>query len=316
MNMERVLFILSNGMVSIVLQLQQDIQDSTKKVTDLLRRAKVIAVKLNLVDFWQWIESELNGYKLNSHIPEYRVIQWQPKAYNSYYGERSPITFRDSNDRDAFAHRAIGQSIAELDHIVQNRDDEKWLQIPYPEDIQIQMREFLNWGATQFTLLVTYTAVRGIIESVRDILLDWSLKLEKEWILWGEITFSEEEKQLAQWGTINHYTITNFGNFAWTVGAINDQATVIVNTQFNENELWEINKILIQLTDAIKILSLWEEKEFLLAQEIKSVQSLVREQPKETWWIQKWLSAVKRMLEGAWWDIIAQGFIIALKSFL
>ncbi len=282
----------------------------------MLRRAKIIAVKLDLVDFWQWIESELNGYKLNSDIPEYRIIQGQPKAYNSYYGVRSPITFMDSDDRDAFAHKAIGQSIAELEHIVQNRDDEKWLQIPYPEDIQIQMRELHKWVATQYTLLITFTAVRGVIESVRNILLDWSLKLEKEWILWHEITFSEQEKEIALNEKINNYHINVNGSFSWTIGEINDQAIVMVNSQLNENDLSEINKILLQLTDAVKVLKLWEEKEVLLAQEIKSVQSLVWEQPNEKWLIKNRLSMIKNMLLDAWWNIIAEGFITALSNFL
>ena len=49
-------------MSSIVIDLQNEITSSDCDVVNILRRAYIIAVKLGLKEFDQWISCELNGY--------------------------------------------------------------------------------------------------------------------------------------------------------------------------------------------------------------------------------------------------------------
>ena len=49
-------------MGSIVLELQNEIVSSNCDVVNILRKAHLIASKLKLADFDQWIKHELNGY--------------------------------------------------------------------------------------------------------------------------------------------------------------------------------------------------------------------------------------------------------------
>lgn len=58
-------------MSAIVLELQQDALNPSVSALNLLRKALVVATKLNIEEFQQWIELELNGYK-GAPIPEYR----------------------------------------------------------------------------------------------------------------------------------------------------------------------------------------------------------------------------------------------------
>lgn len=48
---------------SVVLELQRDALDRSVPITDLLRKAYVIAKKLHITDFEVWAGQELNGYK-------------------------------------------------------------------------------------------------------------------------------------------------------------------------------------------------------------------------------------------------------------
>src|SRR5258708_26555663 len=78
-------------MADLVSEMQAKALDSDTEVTDLLRMAKVVAVKLNLDEFLLWIESELGGYE-DLEIPSYRVLTGEMKARNPFHG-LIPVVF-------------------------------------------------------------------------------------------------------------------------------------------------------------------------------------------------------------------------------
>ena len=73
-------------MSSIVIDLQDEILSSDCDIVQILRRAHVIAVKLGLKEFDQWISYELNGYPDQNTCPDYRKIRGTLKAFNPYHG--------------------------------------------------------------------------------------------------------------------------------------------------------------------------------------------------------------------------------------
>ena len=62
---------------SLVLILQAEVMESNCDILNALRRAHLIASKLNLKEFDGWIQSELNGYPPNdvAEIPDYRTVK-------------------------------------------------------------------------------------------------------------------------------------------------------------------------------------------------------------------------------------------------
>lgn len=60
---------------SLVRELQREALDSNVPVTDLLRKALVVARKLGIKEFQEWIELELDGYKKGGGIPDYPVVK-------------------------------------------------------------------------------------------------------------------------------------------------------------------------------------------------------------------------------------------------
>jgi hypothetical protein len=73
-------------MGSVVRELQQDALNRDVEISDLLRKALVVARKLGLDDFQAWINNELNGYAKGEEVPEYRQISGQARAWNPYRG--------------------------------------------------------------------------------------------------------------------------------------------------------------------------------------------------------------------------------------
>ena len=71
-------------MEGIVIQLQKDALDDSIDIETLLRKAFLVARKLNLEDFKKWILEEQNGYK--SKVPDYRMIHGEIYGWTPYHG--------------------------------------------------------------------------------------------------------------------------------------------------------------------------------------------------------------------------------------
>ena len=183
----------STPMASLVLDLQSAAMDSNKRVDELLRLALVVSTKLGLDELRIWCENELKGYG-KTGVPRYRVVRGELKARNPYHGW-VPVIVSDSALMKRLTERPVGQSVSELEYLLANHRDGGSLHIPLPHDELLAV-----FGDTQEfhlgmvpTLIVGASEVHGIVAAIRDSLLEWSLRLEKEGILGDNMTFSRDE---------------------------------------------------------------------------------------------------------------------------
>ena len=195
---------IENKMKSLVIELQQEAINPNSAISDLLRKAYVVSSKLNINDFKLWIESEMKGYKDNSIIPSYRKIKGTVKAYNPYNGW-IPVVMEDSELLSHISKRSIGQPIAEIESLYLKKDNSGFLQVPLPHEWVKKI--FKNSAEFRLgmvpTLLVDSSQLVGILEAVRNEILEWSLKLESEGILGTDMSFSKEEINKAESVTYN-----------------------------------------------------------------------------------------------------------------
>jgi hypothetical protein len=103
-------------MSSLVLELQTEALDGNVKVADLLRKALVVASKLNIREFEDWAKNELHGYKTDS-IPDYRLVKGAIKAFNPYRGW-IPVMFQDTNVAHLLSQKRISQAVGEIEDLV------------------------------------------------------------------------------------------------------------------------------------------------------------------------------------------------------
>ena len=78
-------------MAGLVSELQKDALDSNVKLSDLLRKALVVATKLKMPDFKTWIQKELNGYgdkipKGQKMLFDHRSVGFYEWLFNPKYG--------------------------------------------------------------------------------------------------------------------------------------------------------------------------------------------------------------------------------------
>lgn len=190
-------------MSSVIAQLQQDALDRRIPVSDLLRRGLVVAHRLELADFQSWIEQELRGYG-DQPTPSYRQFTGRVVALNPYRGWQ-PVQFESQRDRASHLRRRCVQSVAELESLIDGPDDGSDYHMPCRNDNDVSFGGVSI--STPMSLVVSRTAIVGILDTVRTIVLNWSLKLEEHGIAGDGSTFSSPEKEAARHSPQN---ITNF----------------------------------------------------------------------------------------------------------
>ena len=229
--------------------------DSAVSVVDLVRTALVVATKLEVREFREWCELELRGYN-DRNVPPYRRVEGQLKAWNPARGGFMPVMFRDAAAAKALATRAAVQPVGELERAYRDTGPDGTLEMPLTPDVLNEV--FAKSPGYQMgmvpTVLLAPTQVFGILDAVRNTVLEWSLRLERDGILGEGMAFSPDEKQRA--GQIT-YNITNFtgvlGNVVAESLQIGDYGAIhgeLKRRGVSQDERNELEQILDELPNA------------------------------------------------------------------
>lgn len=164
-------------MNGIVLDLQREALTQSGDVLSLLRKAYLIARKLHLKDFGEWLNKELNGYGTKDKVPNYRILRGEVKAWNPMRGW-IPVLF----DREyGFNIHQSRDSIANLINIYSTSKGKPAI-VNFPAEIN----SFLGKNApiqTKYALHISTNQIYTIVESVRTAVLEWSIVLEENGII-------------------------------------------------------------------------------------------------------------------------------------
>ena len=200
-------------MSSLVIELQTDAINPSVSILNLLRKALVVAKKLGIKDFEDWIELELNGYTDTQSIPLYRFVQAQLRGLNPFHGWQPVIAGDDETleFHNKLCNSPIGQPISQLVYLTQNTDSHSTLCMYLSPKTEASLVANLG-GRTPVKLSISSASIKGIIEAVQDIILRWALKLEKDRIIGEGMIFSEQEKTIASRYSYYNIFIENLGN--------------------------------------------------------------------------------------------------------
>ena len=190
----------------LVLQLQQLATDNSTDVTELLRKALLVATKLGLQPFRDWVNQELHGYDDTCDIPEYRHVRTELKVRNPYHG-LIPFLIDDEEIMGEIMRTVctvqINEPIGSMVNLMQS--DNPHLMVPLlPQQKMFLMRMQDSFAPLEPVRAIGRNQVATILDAVRTKILDWSLQLEADGVMGEGMTFSAEEKQKAQSG--HHHT--------------------------------------------------------------------------------------------------------------
>src|SRR5215207_1598683 len=60
--------------MDILGQIQADLLNPNAVLSDVLRKAKVLAYQLKSIQLKNWVNQELDGYKAKTDLPDYRIL--------------------------------------------------------------------------------------------------------------------------------------------------------------------------------------------------------------------------------------------------
>lgn len=209
--------------IPLILEIQAEAIDASASVTALLRKAKVAATKLDLAQDLQWIEHELSGYPNTDALPNYRKLFGTLKGKNPFHGWL-PVQFPDGTNQVEETVRTVMVTtpIPELESLVLRQAQQKSGELVY-QLAPAQTRMIQGWigHAVEIANFVGTSKVQGIMEAVRNLVLNWSLELEKAGIRGEGLAFTPQDKARAAPAS-QQFFIQNVG----TLGDISGHATV------------------------------------------------------------------------------------------
>lgn len=225
-------------MSDAIINLQTKLLDETSDLPALLRMTLAIAEKLGITDIVSWVKNELNGYDkrlLDTDLPEYRKCRAVLQGRNPLNGCWMPIIFENA-DIDKLVHDiTIYQSIAELEPLRNNGN----LEYPFTGPQEFQIHEWLK-DTPVMKRRIPNTVIDQIFNSVRNIILQWALTLEKQGVTGKDMKFTSVEKQIAQ--TSQDIHIQNFYGNLGTIS--NSQISQEFKTTIEKNNIDTLSEFL------------------------------------------------------------------------
>ena len=194
-------------MAGLVDELQADALDESIHVMALLRKAKAVSVKLNAPSISAWIDNELQGYRSNEDIPEYRHVRGSLVCFNPINGH-IPLQMDNREHLETITTRKIAQPLGQLcEHAANNNSIVIAFSARQAESLMSRMRFKMEPG-----LQIEASTLKNIIFGVRDKVMQFALDLESQGIHGEGMGFSKEEKAAAASITYNTITIGSMHN--------------------------------------------------------------------------------------------------------
>lgn len=274
-------------MTSLVLNLQKLALESENSITTLLMQALVVARKLKIKEFENWIKSELDGYDLGSVIPEYRKNRCQIKMHHPYQGWQS-IIYASREKEEALSQVQVLQPISEIEQLRKYGPGE--ITMPLPSDLVMHFQESVG-ASFPVDRFVSKTSIDKMCEAVRKIVLEWALDLEERGVLGNETTFTDEEKTIAA-ASMPQLHIA--GNFYGILGNVNNSSiTQSIDASIEKNNLES-------LQDALKKMGVEDDDIESLTAAVKAEPTI--ESPKKFGEkVAEWIGIMTtKALSGAW----------------
>ncbi len=182
-------------MASLVTELQRAALDEKSAVSSLLRKALVVATKLQVSDFESWARSELEGYQDEGvPVPAYRKLNGAPHVWNPYHGYQD-LQCGSAKLAETISIMPLGASVDALEQGSRSSSG-TWI-FSYPPDKEHSLMNAMSGVKMKPSLHISESAIRGVLGRVRTIVLQWSLTLEQQGVLGEGMTFTQEERAQA-----------------------------------------------------------------------------------------------------------------------
>ncbi|WP_445345930.1 AbiTii domain-containing protein [Acinetobacter bohemicus] len=236
--------------MSLLREIQNDAVNSNVKVSDLLRKCKILAYRLGNTDFKNWVEYELNGYPKDlDELPEYRILNNVNSkghfsgAFGSGLRNADVPTYNLPKDLQENLSKANFYSpIATLENLASSQSsiltqDWKPIVIAHYGDGMYE-----NYVCMQAWKIIPTSFVIGIVDTIKTKILNFVLEIEMINKDAGDVESNSNPIPQEKVSQIFNINISgNVGNLA--SGNSNSNIQQSTNTEIPEEFLELIAKI-------------------------------------------------------------------------
>ncbi len=293
-------------MSSIVTELQNEAINSDIDLSQLLRKSYVVAKKLEIVEFERWINFELKGYDSADNVPEYREVHGSLKFKNPYVKSGyADYIIEIEEIHNLATTRLLFQPISELEDLYIKSEFMIYIEIdPASRNL---FKEHFRKDIVPDVLAISVSQLKRIFDSVRNIILEWSLKLEKDGILGEELVFTTKEQEIAKENTITYNMLIQGSQVQ-----LGDK-----NTQNIDNiNLDEIKELLKSIDNVLSDLKLDTVDKNELNVGLKTLELQVESNNPNPNIIRESLISIRNILEGCVSSAIAPVLITAITKII
>ncbi|MGE5647120.1 MAG: hypothetical protein ACM336_15160 [Acidobacteriota bacterium] len=170
--------------MTLLREIQAAATDSSIEISTVLRKAKMLAARLRNPEFEAWVDRELNGYDPDGEdVPPYREIHGVVQGtlsdgYRLWNNVPIMTSFLPEKFRAWGGSGYLRQPISEIAAMAAMK---RKLQAPWPQELAVKFgaKGYTNgWQCIGAWRVISSTALTGVVESVRNRVLEFALKIE------------------------------------------------------------------------------------------------------------------------------------------
>ncbi len=217
--------------MEILRQIQSDILNQGVSVSVILRKAKVLAAQLDSTELGEWASGELDGYDSFDDLPDYRKLttnasgQWT-NGYRMVNNHSVPMfKIKDEDIKKALTLYQVSNGIRTVENLVSDLGEKRIMLSPSVVALVNTDVGERGYGYTTLHFNLDSHAFDQILDTVRNRLLDFILKLNKQWI--------DEEDPPAQSQVRELVNVTIYNRAEGGPVTVFDQRGQSIQYQFN-----------------------------------------------------------------------------------
>jgi hypothetical protein len=307
-------------MASLVLELQREALNTRGSVAHLLRMAFVVARKLGVGEFAKWVDAEMNGYKGAENLPEYRMLSGVVKVFNDYHGWQ-PLRFAEPKWAERLSKRPIFDSIAKLEDLLGDASKPGEFMVSFVPEVERNLMDAMVGPKMQPATAISSSSVQAVIDTVRNIVLDWSLKLESNGVLGEDMTFSDEEKERvpepATPAPVAYYaqnqTVIHSMQQSQVQQATTDSTQTFVRAP---PDLAAVTSLMTRLREQLGVLDLTTEARGEIEADIATIEAQAKSPKPRFAIIRETMHSIRSVIEQAAGSAVGAGLVVELTRLL
>lgn len=197
--------------MSVLQDIIQTAADSKTSLSDVLRKARILATRLRNEALKDWVDKELNGYKIKKNLPEYRVIKARSCGYFAgdfgyeIKGIHIPSTLLEKDHKEWATTGYLMQSISAYEKLTE-KSDAGSLRVNWPSDLILFYQDKLIEDVNLVSAWqeIPASSVFDLLDTVRNRVLSFALEIETESPDVGEA--SQQSQPISPEKVTQHFT--------------------------------------------------------------------------------------------------------------